>query len=141
MRDRKEKKPKSFWQRIFYSQIIIFAGVFFIIIFSVGISKRIARRHQINKETEELQAEIDALVKNGNELNEFLAYLNSNDFLEEEARIKLGLKKDGEQIVIINNKSEDVKTINSPRIYRSAELVQKSNPQKWRDYFSPPSIK
>lgn len=138
MRSRKQKQPKSFWQRIFYSQIIIFAGVFFIIIFSIGISKRIARRHQINKETEELQAEIDALVKNGNELNEFLAYLNSNDFLEEEARVKLGLKKDGEQIVIINNKSEDVKTINSSRIYRPAELIQKSNPQKWRDYFSPP---
>lgn len=140
MRDRKEKKPKSFWQRILYSQVIIFIGIFFIIIFSIGISKRMARKSQINKETQELQAEIGRLAENGKELNDLLAYLNSNDFLEEEARTKLGLKKDGEQIVIINNsnsnKSEDAKTNNSsPRVYRSAEPVQKSNPEKWRDYF------
>ncbi|MFH1187329.1 MAG: septum formation initiator family protein [bacterium] len=139
MYNRKEKKPKSFWQRILYSQIIIFIGIFFIIIFSIGISNRIARKNQINKETKQLQDEIDKLTENGKELNELLAYLNSNDFLEEEARTKLGLKKDGEQIVIINNngsKSGDNKITNSsPRIYRSAEPAQKSNPRKWRDYF------
>ncbi|MFH1565208.1 MAG: septum formation initiator family protein [bacterium] len=137
MRDRRGKKPKSFWQRIFYSQIIIFAGVFFIIIFSIGTSKRIARKNQINKETEQLQAEIDRLLSNGKELNELLSYLNSNDFLEEEARTKLGLKKDGEQIVIINNnRSKDAETANNlSKIYHPAEPCQKSNQEKWRDYF------
>lgn len=134
MYNRREKKPKNFWQRILYSQIIIFAGVFFIILFSIGISKRIARRHQINKETQQLQDEIDRLSANGKELNELLAYLNSDDFLEEEARNKLGLKKDGEQIVIINNKSEDIKT-NRDLSKSPAESRQKSNAEKWRDYF------
>lgn len=138
MHGRKQKQPKSFWQRIFYSQIIIFAGIFFIVIFSVGTSKRMARKKQIHKETEELQAEIGKLEANSNDLNELLAYLNSNEFIEEEARTKLGLKKDGEQIVIINdnNKTENVKKVNDlSKIYRPATSREKSNQEKWRDYF------
>lgn len=137
MRSRKEKKPRSFWQRIFYSQIIIFIGIFFIIIFSIGISKRMMRKNQINKETEQLRAEIERLEANSKDLNDLLAYLNSNDFIEEEARTKLGLRKDGEQIVIINNnKSNNTKAINSsPKVYRPATSKEKSNPEKWRDYF------
>lgn len=138
MSSRKQKKPKSFWQKIFYSQIIIFVGIFFIIIFSIGISKRMVRRHQINQETEQLQTEIEKLEANSKDFNNLLIYLNSNEFIEEEARTKLGLKKDGEQIVIINNnnRSDDIKKISSSsRIYRPAEFTEKSNPEKWRDYF------
>lgn len=133
MYHKKEKKTENFWQRIFYSQLIIFVGVVFIILFSVGISKRVERKHQIDKEINQLQGEVDRLASNGKELNEFLGYLNSNDFLEEEARIKLGLKKDGEQIVIINNKPKEIQTDN----YSNATVApqKKNNPQKWYDYF------
>lgn len=98
------------------------------------------RKKQIDKEAQQLQVEIEKLEASSKDINELLAYLNSNEFIEEEARTKLGLKKDGEQIVIINNnnnnKTDNIKKISSsPRIYRPQDSVQKSNPEKWRDYF------
>lgn len=127
-----EKKADNFWQRIFYSQLLIFIGIFFIILFSVGISKRVARKHQIDREIKQLQSEVDKLSSNGKDLNELLSYLNSDDFLEEEARTKLGLKKEGEQVVIIHNKPKEFQTDNKPN-----EIMpqKKNNPQKWYNYF------
>jgi cell division protein FtsB len=142
MRDRIEKKQKSFCQRIFYSQIVIFIGIIFIIIFSAGISKRMVRKHQIDKETEELKNEILKLEENSRELNKLLAFLDSNEFLEEEARIKMGLKKEGEQVAIINNSNrieaaakEDYFQISSPKKQTTNNDLNKSNLNKWFNYF------
>lgn len=140
--DRRGKKQKNFWQRIFYSQIIIFIGIIFIIIFSAGISKRMVRKHQINKETQELKNEILKLEQNSKELNQLLSYLNSDEFLEKEARTKMGLKKADEKVAIINRKNK-VEAATNEDYFRNKNKpnqtpknnLNKNNLDKWFDYF------
>jgi cell division protein FtsB len=133
----RRKKEKTFWQRILYSQLVIIVGIAFIVMFSVGISKRMVRQHQLNRETESLKHEIEKLERSNQELNELLSYLNSDNFLEDEARTKLGLKKEGEEIIIINDKykTKELDKNTSGRIYQPSTSAPKSNPEKWWDYF------
>ena len=56
--------------------------------------------------------------------------LNSDQSLEEEARLNLNLKKSGEQVVVINDVEN--KLITSSIV---APAKNKNNLAKWRDYF------
>lgn len=141
---RKEKTKKSFWQRILYSQLVIIIGIIIIVLFSVGISKKMYRQHQINNEIAELKKETEKLEKNNQELYSLIDYLKSNDFLESEARTKLGLMKDGEKVSVI---SDNIKTVVEPEPLndknrakdgeglKKEQIVPASNPQKWLSYF------
>lgn len=137
MQKRGQKKEKTFWRRILYSQLVIVVGIGFIVMFSIGISKRMVRQHQLDKEVSGLNREIARLEKSNQEFNRLLTYLNSNDFLEEEARMKLGLKKEGEQVAIINDKlkTEKPKKEIQTKIYQPAQPRQKGNSEKWWFYF------
>ena len=53
-----------------------------------------------------LESEIADLEGKNNDLNNLFAYLNSQEFIELEAREKLGMKKPGEKVVIIPRESK-----------------------------------
>lgn len=60
----------------------------------------------INKEMDALEKEIVMLEENILDLNSNIEYLESDLFIEEEGRTKLGLAKEGEQVVIITKKDK-----------------------------------
>jgi cell division protein FtsL len=141
---RKEKIKKNFWQRILYSQLVIIIGIVIIVLFSVGISKKMYRQHQINIEIAELKKETEKLEKNNQELYSLIDYLKSDDFLESEARTKLGLMKNGESVTVV---SDDIKILdksdnfenktnqNNIKYKNKQKTVEISNPEKWLSYF------
>ena len=57
-------------------------------------------------------------------------YLNSDQSLEEEARLNLNLKKSGEQVIVINDIENKATTTSS-----IVPSKNKNNLAKWRDYF------
>jgi len=59
------------------------------------------RKYKINKEIENLKAQIASAEKSNQQISEMIDYLGSKDFLEKEAREKLNMKKPGEEVVII----------------------------------------
>jgi len=61
--------------------------------------------HLSLKEAEKNQ-KIETLENEKKRLNEKLSFVNSNDFIEKEARTKLNMKKENEQIYVVNNGSE-----------------------------------
>lgn len=54
---------------------------------------------------EEAEKEVSDLKKENNSLQEKLVYVNSPEFVEKEARDKLGLGKEGETILVIPDQS------------------------------------
>ena len=58
-------------------------------------------------------------------------YLQTDFFVEKEARLKLGLRKPGEQVVVVPNEIGKLVKI-SQKGYNNANLT---NPQKWWHYF------
>ena len=81
----------------------------------------------INEEMDVLEKDIVILEENILDLNSSIEYLESDLFIEEEGRTKLGLQKEGEQVVIITKKNQQV------------PLEENTNQQKnwltWWEYF------
>lgn len=135
---RKERVFKILTSRYFFVGAII---VLFLL--SLGVVKKMARDYTIDSEIDRLKAEVQALEKTSNEFSDAVRYLDSDRFIEDEARAKLGMQKSGESVIIItDNKKEDARSGEEHREFlkvagaESAENeVAASNPELWWKYF------
>lgn len=125
---------------MFNQKILALAGVVVIILISVPLAKNISQRYRIDQEIKEMEREIAELESKNNGLSEAIRYLESNQFIEEQARLRLGLKKQGEEVAVIKENKEAGLLMNEAGgsgdigdLNNSNEL--NSNPRKWRRYF------
>lgn len=83
-----------------------------VLIFSIWVifisSKQIERNYRIEREVEKLQSEADKIRHENETLSEKIAYFSSDDFREQEAKKKLGLKKAEENVVVIVPRPESL---------------------------------
>lgn len=123
---------------LFNQKFLALAGVVIIVLISIPLAKNISRRYEIDQEIKEMQREITELESKNSGLSGVISYLESDQFIEEQARLQLGLKKRGEEVAVIKesegagefliNKEGDLDgSINSN------ELI--SNAAKWWRYF------
>jgi cell division protein FtsB len=144
------------WRRklkIKLSSIIFSAKTFFVLVLAlfilllIPLSKNISARFRINQEIKGLEAEIASTQNKNNDLNKLITYLNSDQFVEQQARENLNLKKEGEEVVVLRglNGTEDPakqpapeadKSVFSvPGLEKAEAKAEVSNPQKWINYF------
>ncbi len=88
--------------------------------------------NQVNKEIDGLEQEISGLQKDTAELTELIQYFNSSAYVEEKARVDLGLKKEGEKVVLVTDDLK--KNLLENDSANNAEESQ-SNFKKWWGYF------
>lgn len=79
----------------------------------------------LQKEISALEEEAEKLESRRLELLEVAERIQSGEFLEEEARLKLGLQRPGEQVVVVQMEEEGGAEDQGP----------KSNPELWLEYF------
>lgn len=104
-------------------------------------SKQFSRNQRIEDEVSALQAEADKIQRENETLTEKIRYFDSNDFREQEAKEKLGMKRAGEEVVVIKSWQKDDQETSSmnTRMTLSSEQVgdQSPNYEKWwRLFFS-----
>lgn len=92
------------------------------------------KNNQINKEIVDLEKNITDLEQDNLEFQELIEYFNSDAYIEEKARVDLGLKKEGEKVVVVTNKQETAK-ITKPESQKESNPDKFSNPQKWWSHF------
>ena len=90
------------FKKFFYSRLSLFLLLLAVIWLSLVLVKTFYRRHQLDNEISSLKGEIDKLEKKHQELDQLISYVGSQDFLEKEAKDKLNLKKEGENVAMIN---------------------------------------
>lgn len=122
-------KSKSGWKSRVFFLVLLIVLLFIILNFSRGCQK--SRR--INQEISGLKNEIGQLEKDNLELKELITYFNSTAFLEERARLDLGLKKEGEKVVVLTDLAK--KELAEKKTEAAAAEKPRSNPQKWWRYF------
>ena len=87
------------------------------------------QKREVDSEVARLQSQSDNLNNSNKELSELIKYLETPEYKEKEAREKLNLKKEGEQVVVLPDSSElDVNG-------NVASANTSPNPTKWFDYF------
>lgn len=98
------------------------------VLLSYATVQEVYSRRSVQREIDRLKAELAALEQQNEELERLISYLETTEFVERESRVKLGLAKPGERVIII------------PRNEGAAEVAgeggnAESNPRKWWQYF------
>jgi len=113
------------------------------ILFIVGFSRELINRHEIDKQVKSLDKQISDLQSQNQELNTILGSLQGNEFIEKEARLKLGLQKPGEKVAMIKRDQRattsgsalaDGSEISGSLVVNNNQNI-KPNPVKWWHYF------
>ncbi|MEA2113078.1 MAG: septum formation initiator family protein [Patescibacteria group bacterium] len=137
---------KNAVKKILGSKIFLFAIVFILIFFIIGLGRESYHKYQLTKEINSLRLEIERLDGRNRQLANLMDYFKEESFLEKEARLKLNLKKPGEKVVIISDYFDsknglDAATDNGHNLKAGESASEKStdkqtaNYWKWWEYF------
>lgn len=110
--------------------------------FLVGIFtvREVYRRHRVDSEVKKLTSEVQSLEEKHVRLSELLAYLESSEAIDRDARLRLGMQKPGERVYVLDNdlwrdaspETSDAATTTSAVAFAEE---QASNPVRWFHYF------
>lgn len=119
--------------KIFNSPIWLILGVVILVLVSSSYLKIVLQKAAIQKEISNLIAEKEKLESNNKDLASLLDYFASESYKEREMRLKLGMQKPGEHVVIISQEGEKVTQGESAAA--SKDTSRFSNLKKWWNYF------
>lgn len=116
---------------------VIIGGSLFVI-FSVAIIREIMNGHQVRVQVERLRNQVAQEEERQRQLQDLIDYLASPTFQEQEARLKLGLKKGDEQVIVVPT-SGDAANVSTSQPETTVTTGQpESRPQRWWKYFFAP---
>jgi cell division protein FtsL len=120
-------KTKNYKQKLFIVVLVLI-----LIFIAVNFFSAWLKSSKVHQEINNLEQEISNLQKDTGKLTELIQYFNSNAYIEEKARVDLGLKKEGEKVVLV---PDDIKKnlLNNENEEKSENEL--SNPKKWWNYF------
>jgi len=127
MRERRKNKlilPDLIFSKFF---LIFCVALFLAILF--GLANGTIKNYKVDTEIQDLQTEIKSLEGQNQDFSQLINYLKSESFIEQEAKLKLGLKKPGENMVVIPQ------TETNSDSNGEEKNEQLTNPAKWWFYF------
>jgi len=112
--------------------LIINLIVLFLVVLSFG--REFVRNYEIDKEIKGLEERAAMLESENQQILQLAERLKTDDYLEEEGRMRLGLKKPGENVVVVSEPEDLTVPIQAPS-EPSKEDRKISNPRLWLEYF------
>ena len=128
------KKSRKKYERWFY--ILPLIGIMVYIIFL--LIRSAWANYGINQEISSLKNDINALNDQNQKLQDLSGYYQSNSYKERQARLLLNYQKPDEQVIIMPSKKDDQnqqQESNALTIVKPTPVPEKSNPQKWLQFF------
>lgn len=98
-----KKRRRRFLARI---DLIIIFSLLLLVIFSFSLVGEIVNRHQVSRQVDDLQQQIGRLERDNSEISNLIDSWQASDNLERQARLKFGLQKPGEELVLIRRSNE-----------------------------------
>lgn len=132
-------KHKHSWMQQPSWWIVLIAGALFVT-FSVAIIRELVNGHQVRQQVQRLQHQVASEQQRQSQLQDLIDYLGSPTFQEQEARLKLGLKKTGEQVIVVPATNNPVAGSSGSTTTESVDSTGQttSRPQRWWKYFFAP---
>jgi cell division protein FtsL len=134
---------QEFKKRFLTSKFLLFFLIIVFIWSVIACIKITYKKKQMVKESEELQAEISKIQEENKQLGSIKNILTNPSFLEKEAKRRLNLKREGEEVVIVPEgeinqvvkgaENEEVEQIGGNSA--SVESKEETNLRKWWRYF------
>lgn len=124
----RERQNKSFWAAVYNSNIFIAVLLIVLVLSILKVGKELARRHQINKEIQSLNQQLENAKLNKGKLDNLISYLQTDQYIEEQARLQLNLSKPGEKRIDLSEAEQS-----SNKVMSTGDDLP--NWQKWFAYF------
>lgn len=126
-----ESKSDNFFYRLVSSQrFLAIIGLVFLVAIIFPLARTYSQRRLVEKEISDVKSQINEFENQNQQLKDLITYLQSEQSLEEQARLNLNLKKPGEAVVVIEGESNRVAPISS-----ATSSTESSNLAKWWKYF------
>ena len=130
----KEKDNLTIYEKLVRSRIFFIFLIPIFLALLIGIFQQFYHRYQVKKDLDKLDAEIANFNKQKEDLNNLLDYYKNESNLENEARVRLNLKKEGEEVVIILPAATSTE---SDKISSQKDIENMPNYKQWWYYFFP----
>ena len=128
------RKGTNQFKDILTSKIFRIGILIFLVLFSWGIARNYWQARSVEKEAAELKREIETISEKNKELRNLIESLSTDFFVEQEARTKLGLKKEGEEeVIVLFDEDSQIEKSNETTLDTSIEEL--SNWRQWLEYF------
>jgi len=130
-------QKKNIFSKIFFNQITLtIISIAIIIAIGFPLLENNKKKNQINSELQELQDQVNKIENEDLELNQMIEYFTSNEFIDEQARLKMNYKKKGEELVVIKTTNKLQKTDFEKQILKNrSQNIEETNLKKWWKYF------
>jgi cell division protein FtsB len=123
--------------------LVSLLGLCVLIFISVPLGRNIVQRYKVDQEIAELEREIASHQTKADGLKKAVDFLKSDQFVEEQARQNMGLKKPGEEAVVIKDFQDVMPLVasNSPAVFtipgldKAPVVKEKTNFSRWWSYF------
>ncbi len=125
-------KKKSFAGKIFSFKLFFLAGVFTAVFLGINLGEMYYKERQVQKEIDSLKNEIKSFEENNYNLSRLVELSKTDEWKEVEARKKLNMKKEGENMVIITVPDNPDKKAIEAEMDKNKNLP---NYVKWWNYF------
>lgn len=117
-------------------KLVLLVLIIVLIFFAINLAKSWRQNSQIDQEVAVLEKDIKTLEEGNFKLKELIKYFNSSAYIEEKARLDLGLKKEGEKVVVVTETTNQNNTNQAePNLASTDKDKNSSNVQKWWKYF------
>ncbi|NBS41615.1 septum formation initiator family protein, partial [bacterium] len=94
---------KPFWKRILEFRLLFVINAVVLVALALSFGREWMRNREIRDQIAALQSQAQALETRNLEIADLNTAFRTQSFIEREARLKLGLKKPGENVVIIQS--------------------------------------
>lgn len=129
--------------RLFHARWFYVVNILLICLVSFSFVREMVRSRDIAKQIQMLQNQSESLQTQHLAIGELKNAVQTETFAESEARLKLGLKKPGESLVILKNEKTKGVQINESNANREMGAIEENKPSqkslanstKWWYYF------
>ncbi len=125
-------------RRMLKSRLVLGIEVLLLVLISVALGKEVVQRYTVDRQITQLKNEYRDLQKNTVDLQKLISYFQSASFQEEQARTKLGLKKQGEEVILLPKTENQAEVTSDSAESGLASQQTLGNPQRWWNFFFTP---
>ncbi len=138
----------SFFRRLLSFRLFLIINLGVIGFLCLSLGREFVRQMDIQHNLAELQEEVSVLGQYHAELQDFYTSIQTVSYMEREARLKLGMQKQGEQVVVVQDSLQASATEGEEEMGVEETMAQiasgtmaadsYSNIKKWWFYFFDP---
>lgn len=119
---------KKLWRAVFKSPLFLWIALVLALALAVSFARAYYKDYQIRVQITDLQERIDEMQSKKLESLSLLDYVKSEEYLEDVGRSQLGLKKEGERVIIVDAQEDKTEIYARP-------TQRESSWKLWWNYF------